>query len=214
MVKALTLSSPFPNFPIITSLTISLRSFKDSDTFSTGAAIVLMALPTLLKLNSSASKILSGFEKLILLIIFVAPLITLVANFVKVDAIGPITFFISLTFSRKVLKNLTRGPFSTSNGDTNSAPILANAALTFDMAPVKVELAFAACSPKALSMASANISKDILPLDTMSLTSDSVLPRCVAKVAAAFMPRFDSCNRSLPITRPWPDICVKIKPTL
>ena len=178
------------------------KSFKDLDIFSTGAATVLIVLPILLKPSSSPWKILRGFEKSILLIIFVAPLMTLVANFVNVDAIGPITFFMSLIFSLKVLKNLTRGPFSTSNGDTNSAPILANAALTFDIAPVKVELAFAACSPKALSMASANIWNDILPSDTISLTSDSVLPRCFAKVAAAFIPRFDNCNKSLPITRP------------
>ena len=58
-----------------------------------------------------------------------------------------------------------------------SAPIRDNAALILDMEPVNVALASFACSPKASSIAAANVAKSILPLEVISRISPSVLPR-------------------------------------
>ena len=91
------------------------------------------------------------------------------------SAIGIIADFISFIFSRNVLNSFTSAPFCSINGDINKAPILANAALTFDREPVKVSLAFLACSPKASSIAAAKVSNEIFPFETISLTSDSDL---------------------------------------
>ena len=123
----------------------------------------------------------------------------MVVNF---SATGSITDFISFIFTRTVFNSFTNEPFCSTRGDTNNAPILANAAFTFERAPVNVSLAFLACSPKASSIAAANVSKEILPLDTMSRTSASVLFKYEANVAAAFIPLEESDKRSSPIKRP------------
>ena len=115
---------------------------------------------------------------------------------VKTSAKGPILAFTSLILSLRVLKNCTSGPFCTIIGDTNSAPILASEAFTFDIAPLKVSLALFALSPKAEFIADEKISKEICPFETISLTSDSVLFKYLAISAAAFIPRDESCNKS------------------
>ena len=125
---------------------------------------------------------------------FVSDLAMLDTNPVNLEGTPESTrlFLTSLIRSRKALNNSTNGPFCSTNGETNSAPILANADLTFDIAPVNVSLAFLACSPNALSIALANISKLICPFETISLTSVSVFPKYSAIVAAAFIPLDES----------------------
>ena len=75
--------------------------------------------------------------------------VILVTVAVTKSATGIRADFISFIFSLNVLNNFTNAPFCSTNGDINKAPILANAALTFDNEPVNVSLAFLACSPKA-----------------------------------------------------------------
>ena len=76
------------------------------------------------------------------------------------SAIGTISALRSFTLSLKVLNNVTIGPLDSIKGDTNKAPILANDDLRLDKAPLNVSFAFFAPSPKALYIASENISKD------------------------------------------------------
>ena len=90
------------------------------------------------------------------------------------------------------------------------APILDIAAFIFAKAPENVSLPFLACSPKALSIASANCWNEILPSDTISRTSDSVLPIDFPNIAAAFKPLDAKEFKSIAITRPWPAILVNI----
>ena len=89
-------------------------------------------------------------------------------------------------------------------------PIRAMAAFRFIKEPVYVSLAFVACSPNASFIASENISNETLPSVTICRISASVLPKCLAIVAEALMPRAESRKRSSPITRPCPATLVKI----
>ena len=202
-MSLLSLSAPFPKSPRITLFTISSKSvtaltvsFTVSVTFSIGLEIPFTSLIILLAPKSRLKKlnfsnILSIFSFEIAAFTFVASLLIVV---VTSSANGTIFLFTSFTFSRIVLRTCTSGPFCTISGATNSAPILANADFTLENAPFNVSFAFLACSPNALSIAEANVEKEICPLDTMSLTSCSVFPNCSAKVAAAFIPLPDNCN--------------------
>ena len=131
------------------------------------------------------STLLSTFKLLNVFANFPAIFFTKLVN---VSASGTSAFLMSLILSRIAFKSLTTGPFCSIRGETNNAPIRPNADLIFEIEPVKVSLAFLACSPNALSIASAKVWKSILPLDTISRTSASVTPSCSPRVAAAFRP--------------------------
>ena len=127
-----------------------------------------------LHFEESTSNFLNGFVTSAPLRAFVAAEEIAVIPLVNVCANGSITLFTSLIFSLNTLKNCTNGPFCTTSGETNSAPILAREARTLDIAPVNVSFAFLACSPNALSIAAAKVLKLISPLLTISRTCDSV----------------------------------------
>ena len=82
---------------------------------------------------------------------------TFFTKFVKVRAKGSRPFLISLILSRIAFKSLITGLFCSMRGEMNSAPIRPNADLILEIEPVKVSLAFLACSPNALSIASAKV---------------------------------------------------------
>ena len=88
------------------------------------------------------------------------------------------------------------------SGSQTLAPILDIAAFIFAKAPLNVSLPFLACSPNASSIAFANVSKSILPFDTISRISDSDFPKAFPNTAAAFIPLAAKEFKSIAITRP------------
>ena len=116
---------------------------------------------------------------------------TSVTNVLNVGLSGSICFFMAFIATRTSLRNSISSLLSTIP-DENTSPILDNADLILSRTPLRVLFASAACSPNASCIALENISNETWPLLTISLTSSSVLPRLVARVAAALRPWYES----------------------
>ncbi len=100
------------------------------------------------------------------------------------------------------LIELNTGIAESLSGVIQSWPMLDSAAFMLAMEPVKISFAALAESPKAEYMASENVWKSILPDVTIAETSSVVLPRYVASVETALMPRSVNCATCSPLSLP------------